>query len=262
MKKYALLTQKSTQPLSDNDYMEKYIELVSLFYQNEICAIKDTSSSWLSTTIVNARMVGFSKISEIIGLKDENLPCKTAELADIFYKQDREVEQTRKNMQLLDVHEYCTGVLVLKTIKKPVINSATNKLLGTYAHCSRFIPDSNLKTILDIHGIKFGKHSSMKIINDPGEFKLTEIERDVLFCICLGVNSRKDIAYLLSAIYKRIISAETTVNDTFRRLYEKLDCNSPSQLLAFAEYKQLNLQIPKNFMPIGSYIIGYINERI
>ena len=256
MKKYDLLTQKFQQPLSDNNYLEKYIECANLFYPNKIWGVKNHESVCISTTLIQAKMVGYNKVSGAIGLKDEEYPCETAKIAETFYSQDREVRATRKNLHMLDVHEYCTGLAFLKTIKTPIVNPDTGKLLGTFGHCTPFNPSSNLKTILDIHGIRFGKHSSMKITNDPGEFKLTEIERDVLFCICLGVNSRKDIACLLSAIYKNTVSAETTVNDTFRRLYEKLDCNSPTQLLAFAEYNRLNLQIPKSFFPTGSFIIS------
>jgi hypothetical protein len=256
MKKYALLTQKSPQELSDKDYLNKYIECADLFYPNGMWSIKDCESALISTTLIKAKMIGFNKVNDTIGLKDEEMPCKNSEIAETFYSQDREVRTTRKNLYMLDVHEYCTGLAFLKTIKTPIVSPGTGNLLGTFGHCTPFTPSSNLKTILDIHGIRFGKHSSMKIINDPGEFKLTEIERDVLFCICLGVNSRKDIACLLSAIYKKNVSAETTVNDTFRRLYEKLDCNSPTQLLAFAEYNQLNLQIPKSFFPTGSFILS------
>ena len=257
MKEYKQLIERTGKPLSDKDYLNKYIESVNLIYPNGTWLIKDCGSAIISMAIANSRMLGYKTAEDAIGVKDENSPCsRVAEIAETFYAQDREVERAKEKLRILDIHEYFTGLTFLDSIKAPIINPYTDSVLGTLCHGKQFFPSSQLKNILDIHGIKFGKHPSMKITNNPGKFKLTEIERDVLFCICLGVNSRKDIACLLSAIYKKNVSAETTVNDTFRRLYEKLDCNSPTQLLAFAEYSQLNLQIPKSFFPTGSFILS------
>ena len=140
-------------------------------------------------------------------------------------------------------------------LEKTTIIIATISLSTMDSVLSKYMPDSTLKTILDIHGVRFGNHSSIRINNNSEIFKLTKLERDVLFCICLGVNSRKDIACLLSAVYKRVVYANTTVHDAVRRLYEKLNCNSVTQLLEFAEYKNLHLQIPQSFLPTGSFII-------
>ena len=249
------LNQKSQQ-LSDKYYLSKYIGSANFIYPDKLWAIKNLESVYLSTTIVHTKMMGISELDKIVGKKDEHMPCKIAEVAETFYNQDKVVRTTSRDLHMLDIHEYCTGLAFLKTIKKPIINPYTSPVLGTFAHCTPFNASSYLKTILDIHSIRFGKHPSMQISTNQSKLILTELERDVLFCICLGINSRKDIAFMLSIIYKKEIYPETTINDAFRRLYQKLDCNSPSQLLAIAEYNNLNLEIPKGFLPTGSYIIG------
>jgi hypothetical protein len=137
---------------------------------------------------------------------------------------------------------------IRKCSRSPIVNPATNNVLGTIALVTKFEFNLGLKTILDMHKVRFGGQPSMVLMNNNSHMSgLTNIESEVLFCICLGINERKAIANFLSVIHKRGISAKTTVNDAFRRLYKKLGCNTPSQLLEFVVINDLHLQIPKAF---------------
>ena len=210
----------------------------------------------LGTTDIVAKIYGFKSMDHTIGKTYVDIPCNAVKCADIFLQQDREIEQERLARNILEIQDYYTGFAAYNTIKSPIINPSTNNVLGTYAQGVKLEINFGLKAILDIYGTRFSKYSSMYVCNSLSKFKLTEVERDILFCICLGISRHKDIAHLLSAIYKRNVDHSTTVNDTFRRLYRKLDCNTPTQLLEFAIYNNLHLQIPSSFLPTGSYILN------
>lgn len=255
MEKYKKLISKAQEPLTDKEYLEKYVTDMHYFRSSEICLVKDMNSIFLGITPVCARIHGFKNANQGTGRSNYDIQCRVVEFADILSKQDRLAEQTKSAQHILDIHEYHTGFSILKTNKYPIINPATNNILGTFCHAHELVPDCGLKIILDLHGHKFGKCHSMDILLNSGKFELTKIEQHVLFCVCLGVSNRKDVANFLSIVYKKIINAETTVHDAFRRLYRKLNCNTPMQLLEFAVYNDLHLQIPQAFLPTGSYIM-------
>ena len=259
MEKYKKLIAKAQEPLTDKEYLDIYIRDINRFRPHEKLAIKDTNSFHRGITPSCAQLYGFKDIIEAIGttysdlLKTNLLNLNEAHM-EMFYQQDRHMEQTRTQIKLLHVDHYLSGQPLRSCTHAALVNPTTNNVLGTFLHI--FEPEINigLKVILELHGHKFGNKNCMNISN-TSSFSLTDIERDVLFCVCLGINNRKDVANFLSVIYKRTISAETTVHDAFRRLYRKLNCNTSMQLLEFAVYNDLHLQIPQAFLPTGSYIM-------
>ena len=167
---------------------------------------KDTESILLGVSIKCVETHGYKNIDISIGTTDYDIPCKVSESADIFRSQDKEARQTRSIKNVIDIHEYYTGFAAVKSTKTPIINPATNNILGTFWLGRSLEMDINLKTILDVHRQRFGKQSSMEITNGSVVLKLTNLEQNVLFCICLGISSRKDITNLLSVIYKKELS--------------------------------------------------------
>jgi hypothetical protein len=245
-------------PLTDDEYLEESIINVYRLKSDEICSIKDTKSTYMAITPVFARMLGFASIDKVIGTigdvgKGQGLPSQIEAVVEVFYKQDREVEQAREMKQQINILEYTTGLEILKCTKKPIINPATGNILGTFALNNKFILSNTLKTIINIHDNRFSSQSSMDIIETAKEFDLAKKELEVLYCVCLGLSDRKSIARFLSFIHKKDINPDTTVKDAFSRLYEKLPCHSISMLAEYAISKGLHLRIPKSFIREGSF---------
>jgi len=212
MEKYKKLFNRAQQEsLTDDEYLEKYMSYIHTFKANEIYGIKDTSSTHLLSTTGFAKMVGLKNSKDSFGKKDKEMPCKTAEFADVFNIQDREVEKTRSEKIILDIHEFSTGFGMVQTIKSPIINPTTQNVLGTIFRASNFTISSQLKIIMELHGKKFSHTSSMTISNAYKKLNLSNLEQEVLFCICLGFGSKKSIANFLSFIHEKEISSETTV---------------------------------------------------
>jgi len=257
MRSYTGLAEIGQVPLTDREYLEELILQLYRFQSNQICEVKDTSSAVVAITPVFAQMLGFDKLDKILGKKDEEMNCKTAEFADEFYRLDREVERTKETKHMLSILEYTTGLAILKTIKGPIINLATGNVLGTFDHSVEFSMNSTLKTILNMHGKQFGTTKpSLNISDNVKEFDLTKRELEVLFCICLGLSDRKSIARFLSFVYNKDINPDTTVKDAVKNLYNKLPCNSMSMLAEYAISQRLHLRIPKSFIKKGSFEIA------
>jgi hypothetical protein len=262
MEKYKQLIRSAQEPLSDNAYLDKWISDVYQFKSHEVCNIKNTNSTYVMATPIFAKMlVGYDNISRVIGRfgigdDESGLPPKTATLSNIFFQQDREVEKTREIKYQINILDYYTGFTIVKCFKVPIINHATNNVIGTFAQNNEFIPDNTLKTILNIHGERFGTHTSIDVSNHSNKFYFTKLEQEVLFCVCLGISNKKHVAQFLSFIHKKDVCADTTVNDAFRRLYRKLGCKTSVQLIEHAVANNLHTQIPASFLTYGSFSLS------
>ena len=257
MEKYKKLIAKAQEPLTDKEYLDKFISDMHLFQPHEVCGVKDTKSLIIAATLSCAKTFGFKNINQIEGSTYYDIIGKVPRFdktnVEIAHQQERSLEQSRASLILLHINEHYVDSSPIKCTRTAIINPMTNNAVGNFTYMTKFKVEFGLKSILDIYGMRFGKHQNIDISGNPSKFELTETEMDVLFCVCLGVNNRKDVANFLTVIYKRTISAETTVHDAFRRLYRKLNCNTPMQLLEFAVYNDLHLQIPKIFLPNGIY---------
>ena len=241
-------------PLCDREYFERTIIDAYRFNSNKIFIVKDPSSVYAAVSPIFAQMIGCS-IETALNKKDEEIPYRNvAELAETFYSQDREVIQTKTAKHILDVIHYNNGLAVLKVVKEPIINPATNNVLGIFYSATEFKVNTVLSTILTLHGSKFGQnHSGIDIspIN-LNTTNLTELEFDILYCICLGINTTGAINKLLSCIYN-ISLHDANIDEAFYGLYEKLSCNNHLQLLEFAIANKLHLKIPRKILPFGSF---------
>jgi hypothetical protein len=255
IERYKRLIERENHPLSDIEYFERTIIDMYRFNSNKICIIKDPNSVYAAVSPVFANMIGCS-IETALNKKDEEIPYRNvAELAETFYKQDREVIKSKTSKHMLDVINYNTGLAILKVVKKPIINPATDNVLGVFYSATEFKVNTVLSTILSLYGSRFGQdHSGIDI--SPSEVlnnsNLSELEFDILYCICLGINTTGSITQLLSCIYNSVID-DTQIDKVFKSLYEKLSCSNHLQLLEIAIANKLHLKLPRKLLPFGSF---------
>jgi hypothetical protein len=253
LEKYKHKIKLDTPMISDEEYLEQYIMHIYRFKLNQICSIKNTNLAYIAITPTLANMFGFDDAENAIGLKDEQLPCKLSDMAEVFHAQDQEVLQSQSVKYTINILDYHTGFTILKCIKEPVINPATNNILGICNYYKKFNVNTTLEAIFNIHNSPFGRSLTAK--NDSNNLSLTQTEIEVLFCICLGLTNRKEIAKFLSIVHKKEVRADTTVHDAFKRLYAKLACNNQVQLLENAVKHKLHLEVPQTLLPYGSFSI-------
>ena len=255
IEKYKQLAKMENHPLSDSEYLERSIIDMYRFNSNKNCIIKNHDSALLAASPTWAKKLGFKNIKDVLNTKDENLPCKkVAEMAETFYAQDRWVMQNKTAKHMLDVIEYDTGLAILKVVKEPIINPATGNVLGMYGSAAEFQVNTILSTVLALHSSKFGQNYSDIDVSSVNlnTTNLTELEFDILYCICLGINTTGAINKLLSCIYSKNLD-NIDIDQAFNSLYEKLSCSNHLQLLEFAIANKLHLKIPRKILPFGSF---------
>lgn len=95
--------------MTDREFLTTYLNSFYLQFDNDIAGVKDNQSRYLLVTQKYAELLGFDSASELIGLSDGDANTSIAQYGEIFYQQDRLVEQTRTALVCLDNHYYKNG---------------------------------------------------------------------------------------------------------------------------------------------------------
>jgi DNA-binding CsgD family transcriptional regulator len=95
---------------------------------------KDLNSVYSSVSSEYANLMGFSKPEQMINLRDYDIPCKLAELANVFCKHDQFAIKTKSKIRLLEILSCKENVMkVLITIKSPSYDKKGD-IDGTIGH--------------------------------------------------------------------------------------------------------------------------------
>lgn len=211
---------KQYQSVQDDDSF--LYEVVKGFYygynNNHNSFIKTTSSTYAAVSKQFAELVGLN-VESLIGKSDFEIICGAKEQAQMFYDQDRLVEMTRKKHRFLDINNYATGIGIYIFRKSPILNPATNNILGTYCIISKFKGSSAINAFLNFQnrGVNISQRDLIRYNS------LTSREQETLFCVANGLTDRKLIANFLSVIQKKEIGIETT-KKILQTLYQKFPC--------------------------------------
>lgn len=250
--KYLMILDEQLLNFDDDEYLEQSVKSLYRSYSNNfICGTKNTQSIYLGVSQSFAELVGLHPRS-IIGKTEMSFPCKVSEMSGQFYKQDRYVEKTRMKHRYLDIHHFITGVDAYIFRKIPIINPATNNVVGTHFVAGKLKSNNSIKLFNLLHQT----HREIRSNEYTEKLKLTNREHEVLFCIAIGFTNRKSIAAFLSMVYKKNIGHETTVKDALNSLYQKLyPINSINLLRDYALANEYDQNIPKNILLEGSFFI-------
>ncbi|MDD3265698.1 MAG: hypothetical protein PHC75_00780 [Burkholderiales bacterium] len=163
-----------------------------------------------------AKMLGMNT-EEIIGKSDHDLPYGIARIADVLYKQDRDVELFRIKMKFLDIRSYADGLEFYIFSKYPIINPSTKNVLGIYCYVTK-PKNYSVINFINKYQLDYYPHHNQ----NPHQPLLTKREQEVMFCIASGITERKHIANFLSKIHNKNISSDGTIKKILTNLYQKL----------------------------------------
>lgn len=251
-KTYQDIYQDNLHPYTDEEYMTQTVRAMYRSYSNNsLCAIKDTNSIYLAASKSFVKTVGMTQ-ENIIGKTELDFSSQVKNHYKEFYAQDRLVETQRQKLKFLDIHRYENGIAAYITRKLPIINPATNNVLGTYLVFSALKPNITNKAIKDIH--KFNDLSKVKSLNGLADINFSPREAEIIFCISMGITERKKIALFLSALHGKSIKHDATIKSTLKSIYNKIpNINTISDLSNCIEQHNLNCQIPQSMLKIGSF---------
>ena len=81
---------------------------------------------------------------------------------------------------------------------------------------------------------------------------LTTQQQQIVFCLCLGYHSRKEIALILSKARNEQVSARR-VKSELNALYEKSECSTAGDLIQ--SFFETGIEVPVNLVNESNYLI-------
>lgn len=205
---------------------------------------KDSIYTWCNTEYYEK--LGFTKIEEIIGLSDRDLPCRAAELASTFRKEDLAVLAEKNSLHFLNIFQGKNNEWsVLISTKSPYINEV-KKITGILGYAvdvtSAFFNMGHVLMKINVNGYDSSKathsyHFSQEL---PLKKTLTSRQTEVLFFL-LRNKTAKEIACFLNV-------KPGTIEYHIKIIKEKFKCNTKSSLFEKAMEKGFINLIPENIL--------------
>ncbi len=239
--------------MTDCDFLAAYVDSFGMQFQNDIAALKDLESSYLVSTRKFAQLLGFKNAAELIGLSDGDAPSPTAKYAEVYYQQDRTVEQTRSALICLDNHNYHYGFDSYIFTKTAVINPKTENVLGTRLIASKPLLLSPINIALEMQGLSASYNEMISLGKTKlNNVKLTNRQHLVLFLTINGY-SQGEIVKFFKLIQDNI--SEAVVKDTLRVLKVKFGATSKAGLIMKVLKSGRHTHIPAQLACQGSFVL-------
>ena len=238
MQKYHQLYENSISQLyNDQEYIEQLVQKFYINSFNQISVIKNSEGVYLAATSKFANLIKLTP-QQIIGrrvLPEINKAYK-------FCAKDNPNLPTNFVKRYINVLNLNGQNEIYIFNHLLITNPTTTNVVGTHFFAEKFCPISIFDVMLNMHGCTSKD-------NAQHHLKFTKRESEILFCISIGLTSRKSIANFLSTIYKTDINPNTIVKDTLKALYAKISCgNSIHGLMEFTRRNQQISQIPPHLI--------------
>lgn len=235
--KYKPLPQ-TTQ--SNEEYLASQIWQLKHVFFNEMSAIKNSTLKYLA----------FSKpFAEAFKLDDSILDKSRPILSSI----DQEIAQQEQQIiisQLRNDSIYQTekpNIDMYLMRKRPLINPSTGDCVGISILAAKLDIAKERRVMLRHF---FGKQVSAGSTLPDAEF--TQQQQQIITCILLGFQQRKDIAKILENITDNTYD-EIRIKNQLHTLYQKYNCNSLNELVDI---------IVSNHKNVGKFPGANLNEEI
>lgn len=132
--------------------------------------------------------------------------------------------------------------------KRVLVNPETKDVVGILINSTKVVPNVHRKFIMQ----QF--FDLVKPTITPANCKLTSLQKQILFCLLMGINNRKEITLTLRNITGLHIT-ENQVKNSLQALYHTFKCSSASQLVNLILLEQIPFEIPADTLPLGNYLI-------
>jgi DNA-binding CsgD family transcriptional regulator len=185
-------------------------------------ALKNLDSVYVYANKAVTELCGFKNPEDFKGRTDFDLPCGASNCATIFREQDKIVIESKKKLEILDIHPYGTGWKAYILTKTPLWNCDETNIIGTIARGIDITtePVINLFKILSKRlGVtdsnKLVGQNSMVLSKNINEPDLTVQQTEILFFTLFGKTS-KEISKILSVTSNVVLNTEDQLKTLFK----------------------------------------------
>lgn len=206
--------------------------------------IKDVNSKYTHMSDATAKLIGYEKADDFLGLDDRAINCPAVSSAEAFMKQDQWVIQTQKKMINLDIHQYADRPYILLTKKVPGFQDT--RVAGTVCGCTELSSQAMMRlcsTLTELDHQYYPKQTrdrSYQISELMVQEDLSPREMDCLFYL-LRSKSAKEIAQRLNVSHR-------TVEWHLSNIRLKLQCRNKNELIENAVSKGYLQYVPQHLL--------------
>jgi DNA-binding CsgD family transcriptional regulator len=195
------------------------------YFPNLMIWEKNQNSLFKSANLMACQLLGLKKSEDICGLSDYDLPCRAAELAEIWQQDDKQVMFTARSMQFFEIVHSQTSFNLLLVTKIPQLDQQKN-LIGTYGYAVDVTePYAKISRILTRHlnQRKNALFQDRYIIGQKPGFDLTGRQSECLFFTLRG-KTCKEIGKILNL-------SPRTIECYMEELKAKFNCKTRNELI-------------------------------
>lgn len=235
-----------TEALDDEAFFCRYLWLLNHSFLDEMLLLKNNKCEFIAFT---KRMADeFNLSTQLLGKTFNAADDVTDEVKLEILKQEQLLLKNQTPQNSFYFYRKDNQINNYFVRKRPLINSATKNSVGIMVVTTKIQPNMQRRFIMkEFLGFSEQILSSSK----PN---LGTLHQQILFCLLLGINNRKEIANTLTKIVGKEIS-ENQIKNALQALYKEFDCSSYSQLVTLTLNGQIPFHIPENTIPPGNYLI-------
>ena len=237
---------KGTPVLNDEDALCQYIWYLKNVCQNEMALIKNVRCEFIAFTDLMAEE--FDLGSEILGATFNSARNISATIRENIQKQELKLLEDGQSQTSFYFYQKSSEIRNYLVRKRILLNLATNKAVGILVNTERVLPNLHRKFLQREF---LGMSNQLEINIMPN---LTSVQKQILFCLLIGISNRKEIAQTLSAITGSLIS-DVKIKNELQVLYREFNCSHSSQLIQLVLSEQIYLDLSEFPITPGNYLL-------
>ncbi|TXI94216.1 MAG: hypothetical protein E6Q33_00080 [Neisseriales bacterium] len=235
-----------TEALDDEKFFCRYLWLINHSFADEMLLLKNNKCEFIAFT---KRMANEFNLNPLILGKTFNSTDDISEgVKEEIFKQEQLLLKNQIPQNSFYFYRKDNQINNYFVRKRPLINPATKNAVGIMVVTTKVQPNMQRRFIMK----EFLGFSEQILSSSKPD--LGTLHQQILFCLLLGINNRKEIANTLSKITGKEIS-ENQIKNALQALYKEFDCSSYSQLVTLTLNGQIPFQIPDQTIPPGNYLI-------
>lgn len=232
--------------LSDEAFLIQSIWYAKHTFIDELVFVKNTRCEFIALS--DKAAVEFNLGHDILGKTFYAAANVHKLIQDDIYRHELQLLQDRKMQTSFYFYSKYEEIHNYQVCKRALINPATNNVVGILINSVKVTLNAHRKFILqEFSGLTTGQR-------DLFNQSLSILQKQIIFCLLIGINNRKEIANTLSLTTGNHIS-ENQIKNSLQVLYHSFKCSSVSQLVNLVLIGQIPFEIPANTFPPGNYLI-------
>ncbi len=232
--------------LNDHEFLGRLIWYVKNVFNREMVAVKNSNCEFVALT--DRMSEEFNLKEDILGKTFNIVPTVAQVVRDEIYLQEQQLLKDRIIQESFYFYKKDNNICNYTIRKRAIINPASDQVVGILVHTEKLLPNTYRKFI--VHEFLNLADSKSKL-EDP---HLPPLHQQIIFCLLIGITSRKEIAATLSNITNQYCP-ENKIKNALSILYKKFNCSTPTELVNLVLTGQIPLEIPEHTIPPGNYLL-------